>query len=237
MPNVLLSLEKIGFQASFPYRHEILTNISFDLPLNKITTLIGPNGAGKTTLLKIILGFLKPTSGAVVAKGPLSIGYMPQKIVLNQTLPLTVEDFLTLCDDHAFEELKVFSPHLKVQKLRKKSLHHLSGGELQRVLLAQALLKKPTLLILDEPAQGVDVMGQAHLYEIITKAKEELNCSVLLVSHDLHVVMAKSDHVICLNGHVCCQGCPQTVQKDQAYQSLFSVFTPYHHHHDHHHDS
>ncbi|HLD95495.1 MAG TPA: metal ABC transporter ATP-binding protein [Alphaproteobacteria bacterium] len=234
----LLSLKNISFKTYSPYELDILKDISFDIPKGKITTLIGPNGAGKTTLLKIILGFLKPTSGYIDLSKELIKGYMPQKITLNQCLPLCVQDFLNLCHPKKVsQDLEYFLNTLNIPSLSRKSLHHLSGGEMQRVLLAQALLGKPNLLILDEPAQGIDVIGQMQLYELITKAKELLGSSILLVSHDLHVVMGQSDHVICINGHVCCQGCPQTVQNDKLYQSLFVAFKPYHHHHDHCHDS
>ena len=218
----------------------LLDNINLDLRQGEIVTVIGPNGAGKTTLLKTLLGFIAPSSGTLVRSSALRIGYMPQKLALNPLLPITVQRFLqqtganTAAIQQALTETGVAS-------LLQQSLHKVSGGELQRILLARALLRKPELLVLDEPAQGVDVCGQADLYRLITELRARYHCSVLLVSHDLHLVMAATDTVICLNQHICCQGKPEHVSQHPEYLQLFGRqiaddIAVYTHHHDHDHD-
>ncbi len=197
--------------------------------------MIGPNGAGKTTLVRIMLGLQKPDSGLVRQAPGLRIGYMPQKLHIDPTLPLSVAGFLALADpdpDKGARALeKTGIPHL-----RRQSVYSLSGGETQRLLLARALLRRPGLLVLDEPVQGVDVNGQEALYQLITRIRDETGCGILMVSHDLHLVMAGTDEVLCLNGHICCHGSPAAVSADPAYRELFGVRTaPYTHHHDHDH--
>lgn len=213
----------------------ILDHVSFQLFAGQILTLIGPNGAGKTSLVRIILGLLKPSSGTVSFSGPLRIGYMPQKLHIDATLPLTVAGFLALADRDRKRRIdalaRVAIPHLLDQPVGA-----LSGGEIQRVLLARALLRKPDLLVLDEPVQGVDVNGQEALYQLITQIRNESGCGILMVSHDLHLVMAATDQVICLNQHICCHGTPEVVSASPAYTELFGVRTAlYTHHHDHQH--
>lgn len=215
-----------------------------DLTINKgeIVTLIGPNGAGKSTLLKLALGLIDPTSGTRQAISGLRIGYMPQRLSLPETLPLTVEDFLKLAKSYEKTQLQQIAHRLKIEHLLHSPMQRLSGGELQRTLLARALLCKPELLVLDEPVQGLDVSGQSELYHLIHNLRQELDCGVLMVSHDLHLVMAATDKVICLNGHICCEGHPQTIQQDPSYLKLFGQsmpahLAPYTHHHDHTHDA
>lgn len=206
----------------------------------KIVTLIGPNGAGKTTLVRTILQLMQHNRGKLYRKPGLRIGYMPQKLHIDPSLPLTVQRFLTLggaAKTQTYEALQ----RTGAEHLSKQPLQSLSGGETQRVLLARALLQQPELLVLDEPVQGVDVAGQAALYALINELRHELGCGVLLISHDLHLVMANTDTVVCLNGHVCCQGHPSQVTADPAYLELFghraeAQIALYTHHHDHAHD-
>lgn len=218
----------------------ILDHVSFRIEEKKIVTIIGPNGAGKTTLLKILLGLLNPSSGTVRRKPNLVIGYMPQKIFFDQSLPLTVIKFLSLFEQK-MNPIKALEL-LNARSLAEKSIHVLSGGEFQRVLLARALLRLPRLLVLDEPGQGLDVLGQNELYHLIKKLRDHLNCAILLVSHDLHFVHSASDQVICLNHHICCAGSPEDIQTMEAYQALFGgkrpgALAPYIHDHDHRHDA
>ncbi|MEI8295122.1 MAG: metal ABC transporter ATP-binding protein [Alphaproteobacteria bacterium] len=224
--------------------HNVLDNVSFAVSPKQILTIIGPNGAGKTTLLKAILGLVPLSGGTLWKKTGLRIGYMPQRLDLNPLLQLTVADFLRLAEPSASAHaIAAILEEVGATSVQARFMSQLSGGELQRILLASTLLIEPDLMVLDEPAQGVDVVGQAELYRLITMAKARRGCSILLVSHDLHLVMSASDHVICLNHHVCCSGHPDAVLQDASYQSLFPQATwkleglaPYVHHHDHHHD-
>ena len=218
----------------------ILSDVSLSINKGEIVTLIGPNGAGKTSLVRVVLGLQKPTSGQLVRQNKLRIGYMPQKLHIEASLPLTVKRFLRLAakDQQAIEESLQLTG---IPQLIDSPMQSLSGGETQRVLLARALLRKPDLLVLDEPVQGVDVAGQSALYRLIAEIRDQRGCGVLMVSHDLHLVMAATDTVICLNQHVCCHGHPESVTEDPAYLELFGQTTQsgiaiYTHHHDHDHD-
>jgi len=222
----------------------VLDQVAVSVRQNEIVTVIGPNGAGKTTLIKVLMGLAKPQSGVVERKKGLVIGYVPQKISVDSTMPLTVEYFLRLGLSRGMLGQGRLDKALKeteVSHLRYQPVQNVSGGEMQRVLLARALLRDPQLLVLDEPAQGVDVTGQSELYGLIGHIRESRGCGVLMVSHDLHLVMSATDTVLCLNGHVCCAGHPETVSADPAYVSLFGpkvaqTLALYHHHHDHTHD-
>ena len=220
----------------------VLDNINIKLEAGQIITVIGPNGCGKSTLIKVLLGLETADSGNIQRQPGLRVGYMPQKLNLDERLPLTVDGFLKLAKGADKQQINHWLKRLNIEGLRSLSVHGLSGGEWQRVLLARALLLKPQLLVLDEPVQGVDVQGQMELYQLIPQLRDELGCAVLMVSHDLHLVMAATDEVICLNGHVCCSGHPDQVSVDPAYLSLFGAASDqqptiahYTHHHDHHH--
>ena len=220
-------------------RRQILDDVSLSVRRGRILTLIGPNGAGKTTLVRVILGLLKPDAGQVERLPGIRIGYMPQRLHISDNLPLTVQRFLELgCRNRHTTHLRDVVAQTEIEHLLESPLQQLSGGEHQRVLLARALLRKPDLLVLDEPVQGVDVTGQAALYGLITRIREQLGCGVLMISHDLHLVMATTDQVLCLNHHVCCSGHPDSVSQHPAYLELFGApasakLAVYTHHHDH----
>lgn len=233
----LLSLTKAAFKAQ---NKVIVENISFELRRNEITTIIGPNGAGKSTLVKLIAGLLQPSEGKIQRHSPLTIGYVPQRLTLDQSMPLKVSRFLSLSRAPK-ERRQAALAQLSIKHLGGQQMHSLSGGELQRVLLARAIARKPDLLVLDEPLQGVDVNGQIELYRLISSLRDSLNCAILMVSHDLHLVMAETDSVICLNHHMCCHGKPESVSQHPEYLRLFGPqaaqnIAVYTHHHDHHHD-
>lgn len=219
----------------------LLEDASLAVAAGEMVTLIGPNGAGKSTLIRVILGLIRADRGRVERAPGLRIGYMPQKLAIDASLPLNVERFLSLLGKNEAQLLRCLD-QTGTGHLRKQAVQSLSGGELQRVLLARALYRNPQLLVLDEPVQGVDVSGQAALYELIQNIKESTGCGVLLVSHDLHLVMAATDRVVCLNQHVCCEGSPASVSSSPEFLQLFGrVKDPgvavYTHEHDHTHES
>lgn len=216
----------------------ILTDISLSLISNRVLTLIGPNGAGKSTLVRIILGLIKPNSGTIIRSNNLSVGYVPQKLHLNTLLPITVERFMKLSRKTNNIKIEEMLKRVKAESLKFCQLQKLSGGEMQRILFAKALLNNPNLLVLDEPTQGVDVIGQLALYKLINEIRHELQCAILIVSHDLNFVMAKTDDVICLNNHICCSGTPETVCNNLEFISIFGLkrvqeLAIYHHNHNH----
>ncbi len=217
----------------------IFEQISFEILKGDFVTIIGPNGAGKSSLLKTIVGLQKPTFGTLNRAPQTRIGYMPQRLSLNEMMPLTVETFLKTSKDHS--ALSTIIKQTSIEKLLKLSMHTLSGGEYQRVLLSRALLQNPNLLILDEPAQGLDVSGQNQFFHLIDHLHKDQGVAILMVSHDLHFVHRASQKVICLNGHICCIGKPDHVKSSKEYKDLFphyvgSEVLPYHHTHDHTHD-
>lgn len=221
-------------------RREILQGITMSIADREIVTLIGPNGAGKTTLVRTLLGLQALSSGSLQRRSALRIGYMPQRVRINEHMPLRVIDFLMLDGSNKEQALQALEES-GVSELAGAQLNRVSGGELQRVLFSRALLRNPDLLVLDEPVQGVDLAGQADLYKLIAKVRDDHGCGVLMVSHDLNIVMAHTDTVICLNRHVCCQGNPDHVSSDPAFLELFGnryadTLAVYHHHHDHEHD-
>ncbi|MAY42692.1 MULTISPECIES: zinc ABC transporter ATP-binding protein ZnuC [unclassified Neptuniibacter] len=234
----LIKLDKVNLHFG---RNHVLQDITTELHKGCITTLIGPNGAGKTTLVRVILGLIKPSSGSIWQEDNLRIGYMPQKLQIDQTFPLTVERFLQTAQTANKETMIATLTDVGAESLFKQSIHNLSGGEMQRILLARALLRNPHLLVLDEPVQGVDINGQLELYNLISRIRDERGCGVLMISHDLHLVMASTDHVICINHHVCCSGHPEHVTNDPSFTELFGIkgseqLAVYSHHHNHRHD-
>ena len=221
-------------------RQSLLQNISLELHQGEIVTVIGPNGAGKTTLLKLLIGEHKPDSGSIITYSQCRIGYMPQKLHIDNSLPLTVKRFLAMSGNRDLQAIQKTLAEVGASRLENAAVQTLSGGELQRVLLARALLREPTLLVLDEPAQGVDLHGQRELYQLLKRIRDDRHCGILMVSHDLHFVMAGTDHVICLNQHICCSGTAESVAKHPRYLELFGQdlgkdIAIYTHHHDHHH--
>jgi zinc transport system ATP-binding protein len=220
-------------------RSELLCAVDVEIHPHEVVSLIGPNGAGKTTLIRVLLGLLAPSAGRVWRQPGLVIGYVPQRMRLDPVLPLTVRRFLTI--GRRRSEITSVLAAVGARHLERASMHELSGGELQRVVLARALVRDPGLLILDEPAQGVDFNGQLELYQLIERIRDERGCGILLVSHDLHVVMGATDRVVCLNRHVCCSGAPDTVSRHPEYLGLFGPraaarLAIYAHDHDHAHD-
>jgi len=236
--NFLINASNISLEIE---QRQILNNISLQVAKEQIVTLIGPNGAGKTSLVKIVLGLVQPSSGTVTLRKGLRVGYMPQRLHIDPSMPVSVDRFLKLAVNANRSEIGGVLKEVGASALLNSQLHSLSGGELQRVLLARALIQAPQLLVLDEPVQGVDVNGQAELYRLIENIRIRHKCGILLVSHDLHLVMSATDEVICLNQHVCCHGHPEQVSNDPAYLELFGkkdaeTLAVYTHHHNHSHD-
>ncbi|OQW93515.1 MAG: zinc ABC transporter ATP-binding protein ZnuC [Beggiatoa sp. IS2] len=217
---LLLQVHEVNVQFQ---QHWVLRNISLTVNRSEIVTLIGPNGAGKSTLVRVVLGLITPDSGNVFQQTGIRIGYMPQRLVLDSVLPLTVERFLTLGGMKTPAVIQQVLAEVGATPLFKRPLAKISGGEMQRVLLARALLRSPDLLVLDEPIQGVDVKGQHELYHLIAQIRQQRGCGILMVSHDLHLVMAATDLVVCLNQHICCSGHPETVSRHPAYLALFGM--------------
>lgn len=221
-------------------KRQVLENISFEVRAGEIVTLIGPNGTGKTSLAKIVLDLIKPDGGQVQRRPHLQFGYVPQRLSIDRTLPLSVAGFMNLPRRQEEQSILDALEEVGGENLSEQPLHALSGGELQRVMLARAILRDPDLLVLDEPLQGVDFGGQLSLFELIRDLRAKRGCGVLLISHDLHLVMAGTDRVVCINRHVCCSGEPEAVSRHPEYLELFgdqaaTGLAIYSHHHDHSH--
>ena len=235
--NILLAAENLGLRLQ---GKTILSDVNLSLRESEIVTLIGPNGAGKTSLIRILLGLAEASEGKVFRRADLRIGYVPQRTSINPVLPLRVLDFLQLGARYKNDEIAQVLDEVGVSHILNSAIQNISGGELQRVLLARALLKKPNVLVLDEPAQGVDIIGQQALYKMITSIRDHHACGILMVSHDLHLVMAATDQVVCLNTHVCCTGSPDHISEHPEYLKLFGDaldgMAVYSHHHDHEHE-
>lgn len=219
----------------------VLEGVDLAVGMREIVTVIGPNGAGKSVLLRILLGLMPPDRGEVWRKPEMRVGYVPQRLTVDPTLPLPVRRFLELGARVDRRALTDALAEVGASQVIDSPIQAISGGEFQRVLLARALLRDPELLVLDEPVQGVDVTGQAELFSLIRAIRDRRGCGVLMVSHDLHLVMAATDIVVCLNRHVCCTGRPEAVRGDPAYLALFGpaereAIAVYTHHHDHAHD-
>lgn len=219
----------------------VLDGVSLSIERGEIVTVIGPNGSGKSTLMRALLGIVPVTEGRIIHQPGLRIGYVPQKLAIDRGLPMPVRRFLSLPRRHSVAETAAALTRVGMTGMEARSMSDLSGGQFQRVLLARALLMQPDILILDEPTQGLDQPGEAAFYRLIDEVRRDSGCAVLMVSHDLHVVMAASDRVICLNGHVCCEGAPHVVSNAPEYRALFGLGTQgalalYQHRHDHDHD-
>lgn len=219
----------------------VLSHVSLRVERGEIVTIVGPNGSGKTSLLRAIIGAVKPEQGRVIQGNSVKIGYVPQKLHIDETLPITVTRFLKLPGGVTATDISQVLAQAGVPDLAKAQLSQLSGGQFQRVLLARALIGKPDLLLLDEATQGLDQRGSASFYQQIEHVRQNTGCAVLMISHELHVVMSASDRVICLNGHVCCEGTPAVVASAPEYRALFGTGTGgalalYRHEHDHGHD-
>ena len=232
----LVKIENAGIFRSSKW---LVRDVSLEVSQGQIVTLIGPNGSGKTTTAKMVLNILKPDEGFVISNTD-RVAYVPQKVNVDWTMPLRVFDFMKITGDLSENDMKENLKLTGVDRLIYSELRNLSGGEFQRVLIARAIAKKPELLVLDEPVQGVDFNGEIALYNLIKQISDSLNCGILLISHDIHFVMSSTDHVICLNGHICCSGSPSSVAKNPSYIELFgehtaSTLSLYKHHHDHSH--
>ena len=234
---LLVKLENAGVYKSSKW---LVRGISLEINQGQIVTLIGPNGSGKTTTAKMILNIMNADEGMVSGNAD-KMAYVPQKINIDWTMPLRVIDFMKITSSLNNTQIKESLNMTGVDKLLYNQIHSLSGGEFQRVLIARAIAKKPDLLVLDEPVQGVDFNGEIALYNLIKEISVNLNCGILLISHDMHFVMSTTDHVICLNGHICCSGSPSNVVKNPEYIKLFGqhnseTLSYYQHQHDHSHN-
>ena len=238
MSDALITLNNISLSHN---GKNVLDDVSFKLHEGEFITLIGPNGAGKSSLIKVLLGVIKQDSGDITYTDNIKLGYTPQTFSANPFIPISVKDFLTLNQKLDSEFMLKTFELTGIKDLLKSPLKNLSGGELQKVLLTRALLNKPNVLILDEPAQNLDVDGQMQLYKLIQDIHQQQNCAVLMVSHDLHRVMKESTQVLCLYHHICCEGLPESILKDEKFNDLFAdqindLMATYEHHHNHHHE-
>ena len=237
MENLLIDLNNCGI-----YRNEkwLVRGVSIKVFKGQIVTLIGPNGSGKSTTAKMALGILKPDEGNNLIQDDIKVSYVPQKISIDWSLPLRVIDFMNLIEKYNLNNITETLSLTGIKHLLYEDVRNLSGGEFQRLLMARAIAKKPDFLVLDESVQGVDYPGEIALYKTIQEIVKNLNCGILLISHNLHVVMSQTDHVVCLNGHVCCSGAPKSIVKEAEYIKLFGknmdpTLAFYEHEHDHNH--
>ncbi|CAN7323478.1 ATP-binding cassette domain-containing protein [Rhizobium sp. LjRoot258] len=231
----LVSLSNVGVRRDGRW---LVRGVDFSVSRGEIVTLIGPNGSGKSTTVKTAIGVLKADEGRVERASGLKVGYVPQKLAIDWTLPLTVRRLMTLTGPLCEGDMAAALDAVGLSHMLGAEVQHLSGGEFQRALMARAIARKPDLLVLDEPVQGVDFSGEIAIYDLIRSIRNTTGCGILLISHDLHVVMAATDTVICLNGHVCCRGTPQAVSQSAEYVRLFGsraaqALAVYSHHHDH----
>ena len=234
----LIEIEKLVVRLG---GHTALDKVDFAIEPGEIVTVVGPNGSGKTTLLRAIIGAVSPTSGRISRREGLRLGYVPQRLHIDPSLPIRVARFMSLPRKARKDQIGLALSQAGVPELIDRQMTELSGGQFQRVLLARALVERPDLLLLDEATQGLDQPGTADFYRQIEDVRQRLGCAVIMVSHDLHVVMSASDRVICLNGHICCQGHPEHVASAPEYRALFGEGTKgalalYRHHHTHSHN-
>jgi len=232
---ILVELLNAGIQRGGRW---LVRGVDLTVRRGEIVTLIGPNGSGKSTTIKMALGVWKPDEGSVKTRPSLRVGYVPQKVAVDWTLPLSVERLMTLTGSLPEARIQDAMKAAGIEHRAKAEVQTLSGGEFQRALLARALAREPDLLVLDEPVQGVDFTGEIAIYQLIREIRDRIGCGILLISHDLHVVMAETDTVVCLNGHVCCRGAPAQVLESPEYMRLFGpraadTLAIYRHHHDH----
>ena len=233
----LVSLSNAGVCVSDKW---LVRGVSLDVCRGEIVTLIGPNGSGKSTTAKMALGVIKPSEGTARCRRDIHVSYVPQKLAVDWTMPLTVKRFMALTHAANENDIQQALSSTGTEHLKSAQVRNLSGGEFQRVLLARAIVNTPDLVVLDEPVQGVDFNGEIALYRLIEEIRTELNCGIILISHDLHVVMSNTNKVICLNGHVCCSGSPEAVASAPEFRTLFGARAAdelafYKHNHDHEH--
>jgi zinc transport system ATP-binding protein len=240
--NLLVSVKAITYRVA---KQVVLDNVSLEIARGEVVTLIGPNGSGKTTLAKILLGLQRPDQGEVFKQASLVIGYMPQIIQIDRVLPITVRRFLRIdAKNNRLTHrgrIEQVAKQCGIEAILLQQMHDISGGEMQRVLLARALLRNPDLMVLDEPTQGMDMQGQAEFYKLLQSIQKQQKCGILMISHDLHMVMASTSKVICINRHICCQGYPEEINQHPEYLALFGkkeaqAMAVYTHEHDHSHD-
>lgn len=234
---MLIRAENLGIKGHDDWR---VRGVSLTIAEGEIVTMIGPNGSGKSTTAKALLGIIPTDEGTITRKPSMRIGYVPQSLNVSRSVPMSVKRFLQLTKQHSPEDIKQALKLVGLANVEHKQVADLSGGQLQRTLIARAILLKPNLMVLDEPVQGVDFAGEIALYELITQIRDQLGCGMLLISHDLHIVMSQTDRVVCMNGHICCEGAPASVIENEAYLKLFGpkaseFLALYHHDHDHHH--
>jgi zinc transport system ATP-binding protein len=235
--DILVSLDNAGVSMSDKW---LVRGVSLDVRRGEIVTLIGPNGSGKSTTAKMALGVINPSEGSAWCRRDICVSYVPQKLSVDWTMPLTVNRFMTLTQTANDSDVQRALNSAGIEHLKNSQVRNLSGGEFQRVLLARAVVSTPELLVLDEPVQGVDFNGEIALYRLIEEIRTELNCGIILISHDLHLVMSSTNKVICLNGHVCCSGNPEAVASTPEFRALFGdraadELAFYKHSHDHEH--
>lgn len=233
----LISASHVGYRVA---GRQIINDVSFDLEPGQITTVIGPNGAGKSTLVNIVIGLNTQIQGSIKRQNGLVMGYLPQHSKINALMPISVKRLMSLTRKVKQADMLRALRKTGVESLLNQQVSSLSGGEMKRVLLARTLIGKPDLLVLDEPTAGVDITGEAQMYDLISEIRDEIDCAILMVSHDLHLVMSKTDQVLCLNGHLCCSGKPESVSQHPEYLALFGEqaesIAIYTHHHDHVHE-
>lgn len=238
MSDYLAKMESVGVLRN---KRWLIRNFDLTIRRGEIISIIGPNGAGKTTSAKVLTGLVQPDTGTVKVKSGTRFGYVPQRVFLNSALPMTVSRMMKLTEDCSSDEIAAALSEFDILRLANASVRNLSGGELQRVLFSRAILKKPDLLICDEPSQGLDTNGEAKLIEDIVKIRDRINCGIIWISHRLHIVMAKTDKVICVNGHICCTGTPEQIIKNDFFLNIFGhevaqSVSLYRHKHDHDHN-
>ena len=244
MPSAMRGSEDLARVRAITMRlggRTVLDRVDLRVRAGEIVTLVGPNGSGKTTLVRIVLGLVKPGAGEVWRRPALRIGYVPQQLQVDRTLPLTVRRFITMGRGARHDRLDEVLTEIGIGYALDQPFQDISGGEARRAMIARALLQDPELLVLDEPTANVDVAGQGEFFDLVRAIRDSRDCGVLLVSHDLHLVMAATDYVVCINGHVCCSGVPETVASDPEFLALFGAKTAashgvYTHAHDHRHD-